>query len=104
MRDVADLYPALYLTMEHDASKQIGLFSKIKCITFVLVPGLLRDVRSVVLKVSTVFQRDLIDIETVNIMVDATVMKFNQLKNKNGPLLSKVYKEMATTKSLYRGV
>ena len=34
-REVADLYPALYLSMEHDAPKQMGLFSKIKCITFV---------------------------------------------------------------------
>ena len=66
--------------------------------------GLLRDVLSVVLKVSTVFQRDLIDIETVNIMVDATAMEINQLKYKNDSLMSKVYKEMATTKSMYRGV
>ena len=55
MREVANIYPALYLTMEHDAPKQMGPFSKIKCITFVLVTGLLRDVLSVVLKVSTVF-------------------------------------------------
>ena len=108
VRAVADIYPALYSTLEHDAAKgnseAKGLFNKVKCITFVLVTGLLRDVLSVVSKLSTVFQRDLIDIETVNIMVDATVMKLNQLKNKNGPELSKVYEEMSTTKSMYRGV
>ena len=37
-------------------------------------------------------------------MVESTVMKLNQLKNKNGPGLSKVYEEMQTTKSMYRGV
>ena len=34
----------------------------------------------------------------------ANVMKLNQLKNKNGPLLSKEYIEMTTIKSMYRGV
>ena len=82
----------------------MGLFSKVKCITFVLVIGLLRDVLPAVLKVSTVFQTDLIDIETVNIMVDATAMKINQLKYKNSPLMSKVSKDMTTTKSMYRGI
>ena len=57
-----------------------------------------------VTKLSQVFQRNLIDIETVNVMVESTVMKLNQLKNKNGPELSKVYEEMQTTKSMYRGV
>ena len=80
VREVADIYPTLYLTPEHDALKQMGLFNKVKCITIVLVTDLLRDVLSVVLKVSTVFLMDLIDIETVNIMVDATAMKINQLK------------------------
>ena len=49
------------------------------------------------------FQRDLIDIETVNVMVDATIMKLNQMKNKNGPELSKFYDDMTATK-MYRGV
>ena len=60
------------------------------------------DVLSVVSKLSTVFQRDLIDIETVNIMVESTVMKLNQLKNKNGPELSKMYEEMTSTKCVQR--
>ena len=112
VRAVADCYPALYSTLEHDAAKgnsagnseAKGLFNKVKCVTFVLVTGFLRDVLSVVSKLSKVFQRDLIDIETVNVMVDATIMKLNQLKNKNGPELSKVYEEMTTTKSMYRGM
>ena len=37
-------------------------------------------------------------------MVESTVMKLNQLKNKNGPELSKMYEEMTSTKSVYRGL
>ena len=37
-------------------------------------------------------------------MVDATAIKINQLKYKNSSLMSKMSKEMATTKSMYRGV
>ena len=75
-----------------------------KCVTFVLLTGFLRDVLSVVSKLSKVFQRDLINIERENVMVYETIMKLNQLKNKNGPELSKVYEEMTTTKSMYRGM
>ena len=92
VRAIADCYPALYSTLEHDAARGVseakGYFNKIKCVTFVLVTGFLRDVLSVVTKLSQVFQRNLIDIETVNVMVESTVMKLNQLKNKNGPELS----------------
>ena len=62
-----------------------------------------RSALSVESKLSKVFQRDLIDIETVNIMVDATIMKLNQMKNKTCPELSKVYDDMTATK-MYRGV
>ena len=37
-------------------------------------------------------------------MVEATVMKLTQLKNKNGPELSKVYEELEQNKSSFRGV
>ena len=67
MRAIAHCYPAQYSTLEHDAAKgnseAKGLFNKVKCITFVLVTGFLMDVLSVVSKLSTVFQRDLINCE-----------------------------------------
>ena len=54
--------------------------------------GFLRAVLSVLTKLSQVIQRDLIDIE--NVIVEATSMKLNQLKNKNGPELVKVYEKV----------
>ena len=63
----------------------------------------MRDVLSVVTKLSQVFQKDLIDVATVNVMVEATSLKLNQLKNKNGPELVKVYEELELNKS-FRGV
>ena len=54
-----------------------------KCVTLVLVTGFLRDVLSVVSKWSTASKRELIDTEIVSVMVESTVMKLNQLKNKN---------------------
>ena len=63
VRAIAECYPALYSTLEHDAAKGSseanGLFTKIKCVTFVLVTGFLRDVLSVMTKLSQVFQKDL---------------------------------------------
>ena len=54
VRAVADCYPALYTTLENDAAKgnseAKGLFNKVKCVTFVLITGFLRDVLSVVSK------------------------------------------------------
>ena len=90
-------YPALYATLEHYAAKGSseakGLFNRIKFVTFVLMTGFLCDVLPVVTKLSQIFERDLIDIETVNVIVEATSMKLNQLKNENGPELVKVYKK-----------
>ena len=54
--------------------------------------GFLRDVWTVLTKLSQVFQRDLIDIETV--IVKATSMKLNQLKNRNGPELVKSMRKL----------
>ena len=73
----------MYATLEHDASKGSsetkGLFTRIKCVTFVLLTCFLLPV---VTKLSQAFQKDLIDVETVNVMVEDTSMKFDQLKNK----------------------
>ena len=72
--------------------------------TFVLVSGFFKDVLGVVGKLSQVFQRDNVDIETVNIMVESTRMKITQFKTKNGIELAKVYDELTKSKPLYHGV
>ena len=108
VRAIVDCYPALYSTLEHDAAKGVseakGLLNRVKCVTFVLVSGFFKDVLGVVGKLSQVFQRDNVDIETVNIMVESTRMKITQFKTKNGIELAKVYDELTKSKSLYHGV
>ncbi|XP_045187536.2 zinc finger protein 862-like [Mercenaria mercenaria] len=105
VRAILDCYPALYNTLEHDAAKgnpdAKGLLTKLKNVTFVLVSGFLKDVLYVVCKLSRVFQRDLIDVETVTLMIESTIMKLKQLKNVNGSELEKVYSSIQD--DVYRG-
>ena len=91
VRAIAECYPALYATLEHDAasSEAKGHFTRIKFVTFVLMTSFLRDVFFVLTKLSQVIQRDLIDIETVNVIVEATSMKLNQLKNRKWTRIGK---------------
>ncbi|KAL3885747.1 hypothetical protein ACJMK2_025790 [Sinanodonta woodiana] len=91
MRAIVDCYPAVYATLEHDAAKDISEAKElfVKCTTFVLVSGFFKDIFGVVGKQSHVFQRDNVDIKTVNFMV-STQLKITQLKTKNKLELTQV--------------
>ena len=81
---ISDVYPALYMELEHDASKGVaeakGLFTKVKNITFVLVTAFLRDILGVINKLSQTFQKNDLDISTVNVMIDSTISKLENFK------------------------
>jgi hypothetical protein len=104
---IIDCFPAVYNTLEHEAAKgnadAKGLLTKVRNVTFVLVSAFLKDVLSVVCKLSKIFQRDSVDVETVNVMVESTVLKLNQFKHSNGPELEKTYNGISNN-GMYRNV
>lgn len=106
VKAVSDVYPALYMEIKHDAAKGVpeakGYFSKVKNVHFVLTTGFLRDVLGVINKLSQTFQRDELDISTVNIMVDSTIEKIESFKSNNGKELVKVYDGIS--ESMFRDV
>ena len=70
--------------------------------TFVLLTAFLLDVLRVVNKLSQTFQKNDIDISTVNIMIDSTLKKLENFKKNNGKELVKVYDIISD--SVYRDV
>ena len=79
-----------------------GLFTKVKHVTFVLLTAFSLDVLRVVNKLSQIFQKNDIDISTVNIMIDSTLEKLENFKKNNGKELVKVYDKISD--SVYRDV
>ena len=106
VKAVSDVYLALCMELEHDATKRIaeakGLFTKMKNITFVLCTAFLRDCLVVIYKLSQTFQKNDLDISTVNVMIESTLSKFENFKKNNGKELVKVYDSVE--ESVYRGV
>ena len=106
MKAISDVYPALYMELENAATKGVaeakGLFTKVKNVTFVLCTAFLRNILGVVNKLSQTFQKNDLDISTVNIMIDSTMSKLENFKKSNGKQLSKVYDKIE--ESIYSDV
>ena len=106
VKAVSDVYPALYMELEHDATKGLaqakGLFTKVKNFTFVLCTAFLRDILGVINQLSQTFQKNDLDISTVNVMIESTLSKLENFKKNNGKELVKVYDSVE--ESVYRGV
>ena len=66
--------PGPVMELENAATKGVaeakGLFRKVTNVTFVLFTAFLRDILDVVNKLSQTFQKNDLDISTVNIMID----------------------------------
>lgn len=94
------------MEIKHDAAKGVpeakGYFSKVKNVHFVLTTGFLRDVLGVINKLSQTFQRDELDISTVNIMVNSTIEKIESFKSNNGKELVNLYDGIS--ESMFRDV
>ncbi|XP_053390192.1 zinc finger protein 862-like, partial [Mercenaria mercenaria] len=103
---IYEVYPALYQTLEHEAAEgnaeAKGLLNKLRSVNFVLVTGFLKDVLTVISRLSTLLQGDSVDIEVVNTQVELTQAKLSKMKRVNGPELDKTYKNIEN--GLYRGV
>ncbi|XP_033747072.1 zinc finger protein 862-like [Pecten maximus] len=109
---ILDTYPALLVTLDSDAAKGStagnaeakGLLNRIKPVTFVLTTAFLKDVLSCVGKLSKVFQRDHVDVDTVNVMVDATLQKLESIKTDNGRHPQEVYDKLQQRDGYYQDV
>jgi hypothetical protein len=103
-----DVYPALLQTLEAEAAtgkpEAKRLYNKVRPVTFLLTAAFLKDVLSVVCKLSRILQRDHVDIETVNVMVETSLATLTELKTDNGDVLSKMYGDLELREGHYRDV
>ncbi|XP_053372932.1 zinc finger protein 862-like [Mercenaria mercenaria] len=103
---IYEVYPVLYQALEHEAAEgnaeAKGLLNKLRSVNFVLVTGFLKDVLTVISRLSTLLQGDSVDIEVVNTQVELTQAKLSKMKRVNGPELDKTYKNIEN--GMYRGV
>ena len=90
VKAISDVYPALYMELENakGVAEAKGLFTKVKNVTFVLCTAFLRDILGVVNKLSKTFQKNDLDISTVNIMIDSTISKLENFKKSNGKAIN----------------
>ena len=97
---ILEVYPALVKALENDAASRNnteskGLYNRIKSVTFLLSTAFLKDVLSVVTKLSKIFQKDEIDVSVVNSLLVSTSERLTQFQTVNGKELEKVYADIS---------
>jgi hypothetical protein len=101
-----EVYPALYQTLEQEAAEgqadAKGLLTKIRNVNFVLVTAFLKDVLSIITRLSTILQGDYVDINIVETQIELSQAKLDRMKRVNGKELEATYDSIDN--GVYRGV
>ena len=101
----------LILSLEHEAAsnnsegaaKARGMVRKIKSFVFLATTCFLRDVLGLITKCSKVFQKDIIDIDQMQTMLEATVAAIKDMKENPGGHLEELMSHMETNDCEHRG-
>jgi len=99
----------LILSLEHeannkeDAAKARGMVRKIKSFVFIATTCFLHDVLRLITKCSKVFQKDIIDIDQMQAMLEATVAAMKDMKENPGGHLEELMSHIKTNNCEHRG-
>ena len=85
------------------AAKARGMVAKIKSFVFIATTCFLLDVLGAITNCSKVFQKDIIDIDQMQTMLEATVATIKDMKDNPGGHLEQLMSHMETTDCEYRG-
>ena len=104
MEAIYSAWTLLIFSLEHEAAsnnkkgaaKARGMVRKIKSFLLIATTCFLRDVLGLITKCSKVFQKDIIDIDQVQAMLEATVAAIKDMKENPGGHLEELMSHMET--------